>query len=694
MKRFLPLLLASCVGGPTGPGKDTPRADDTDVSADTDVSTTTESTRARWRLSAFEIERTVADVLKVDVPTSLWLPPDVRVEGFTHLDDGVTLTSEFVDDLEVWAGAVADAVVHPTSPIAVQQVAAWQAEELPWSGGVRSSMVEYPFTVFWLVGEPETAAFEVPADGDWSLQMMLVGRVGTDGPFSATVEVDGEEIGAQAFDGSLGAVVNADVSTTLALTAGTHALALSPDFTRADPLPDLPLGAEYYPDRGSYLGIDAITLTAVDPTLPDIPESDVLTCADDPPESRECADTVLRRALQGLWRRPLSEGETNRTLGVFDAAQQDGLSWADSVGQALVAVLLSPSFVFHEEAGHDAQDPEGRALWPYVMADRLSYALWQSAPDAALLACAAAGGLTVDDAGECGLWPQARRMLDDPRAEVLVDEFAMRWLGVHDVDSLWLINRVFPRYTVDLLSDEKRETAALFRELWRGDRDLHELLTADHTWATWRVADLYGLDAPSQTELTRVEYAGADRAGILGHASVLTATAKGTDPTSVDRATWVMRNLLCQTLPTPPANVPPLPPGSDPITERFEDHVSAPFCATCHGMIDPYGLPLSRFDALGERRRDGSGADPVTLRDGTEVTDVREYATWLAAQPDFDSCVVRRVLTWVTGHNQRSSADARVAALTEQARANGFSFDAILEAILRDPAFSAPVEGR
>ena len=663
---------------------------DSDVIVDTDVASS-----ALWphrRLSNLQLERSAASALGVDVPTGPWLPPDPVIAGFTHLGGGVPLTATFVDDLEVWARAVAAAVAHPTSPQPIPRSVAWQAEELPWTEGLRSAVELQPFTVFWIVGGEASTVIEVPADDVWSVHLGMMGRIRVNEPFSVTVEVDGAPVGEATFYGERVDQVAGELDAVVELSQGEHVVTFVPDFGRATPLSARQPGLEYYQDPEPYLGLDAITLDGEGAEVPPAPTQDALACEGAAPDSDACATVVIERALQRLWRRPVADEEVTRLRGVFQTAQGDGLSWADSVGEALVAALLSPSFALHLEGPPAATAADGSALAPYVTANRLAFALWQSGPDDALLACAADGALDAADEGPCGLLPQSRRLLADPRADVLVDEFALRWLGVHDVDDLWFINRQFPRYTPGLLLDEQRETAELFRELWTTHHDLRELLTADHTWATFRVADVYGLDADSQSEPTRVSLAGSGRAGILGHAGVLTATAKGSDPTSVDRATWVLSNLLCRSIPKPPPNVPPLPGGSDPITDRFEAHVSDPACASCHAAIDPYGLPLSRFDALGELRADGSGRKPTVLPDGTEVSSVEDFGRWLAEQDEFARCAVRRVLTWVTAQDHTTGDNEHIAALTDAALANGFSFEAILEAALTDPAFTAPEE--
>jgi hypothetical protein len=670
--------------------EDKPEDQDTDAIVDTDV-----SAPALWahrRLSNLQLERSAASALGVDVPTGPWLPPDPVIAGFTHLGGGVPLTATFVDDLEVWARAVAAAVAHPTSPQPIPRSVALQAEELPWSEGLRSAVELQPFTVFWIVGGEVSTVIEVPADDVWSVHLGMMTRLRVNQPSSVLVEIDGAPVGEATFYGERVDQVPGEIDAVIELSQGEHVVTVVPDFSRATPLSARQPGLDYYQDPEPYLGLDAITLVGEGAEVPPAPAQDALACEGAAPESDACATVVIKRALQRLWRRPVADEEIMRLQAVFQTAQGDGLSWADSVGEALVAALLSPSFALHLEGPPDATAADGSALKPYVTANRLAFALWQSGPDDALLACAADGALDAADEGPCGLLPQARRLLADPRADVLVDEFALRWLGVHDVDDLWFINRQFPRYTPGLLRDEQRETAALFRELWTTDHDLRALLTADHTWATFRVADVYGLSADSQTEPSRVSLAGSGRAGILGHAGILTATAKGSDPTSVDRATWVLSNLLCRTLPKPPANVPPLPPGDGPITERFQAHVSDPACAVCHTGIDPFGLPLSRFDALGELRADGSGRAPTTLPDGTVIDSVEDFGAWLASQDEFTHCAVRRVLTWVTATNHTTGDDDLVAALTQSALDKGFSFRAILETVIADPVFTAPEE--
>ena len=253
------------------------------------------------------------------------------------------------------------------------------------------------------------------------------------------------------------------------------------------------------------------------------------------------------------------------------------------------------------------------------LAARLSAFLWRSWPDAELLDLAAAGKLRTPAVLE----QQARRMLKDPRSEAMFSNFFSQWLLLQNV------GRANPSPQVvgfddDLRQSMRRETELFLRNQVQEDRSITDLLTADHTFLNERLAKHYGLPNVRGAEFRRVAMGRSQRAGILGHASILTITSYSTRTSPVVRGKWLAETFLGVPMPTPPANVPALPeeaPGTEtPMRERMAQHTRNPVCAACHSGMDPFGLALESFDAVGRwRERQGKFTidDAAMLPDGT-----------------------------------------------------------------------------
>lgn len=612
------------------------------------------------RLSAGELRRTAAQVLGVDVPTDGWLPPVSALRGFEQLDEAVVDLPAWVDALEGWSRAVVQArrEVVVTAPAAITL----RGADLPWDGGELAVVRPWSFTVVQTTVAPISAVLEVPTSGRWTL--LLSWMRASLGEADAVLTLDGVEVAR--FDGPLLGQERRSDTVSLDLEAGEHVVNLVPGFVRDEPLAPLEAPA-WLVDRGPWVGVDQVVLTLQVPSTASPALPPLLACA--PQQEPTCVRDTLRELVAGLWRRPAEEEELDELVAVVDAALAQGATLDQGVDDAVVAMMLSPDFAFLVER-------EDQPAW--ALASRLAFALWEQGPDEALRRCAASGALLGD--GDCGVAAQVQRMLADPRSDVLVTEFAERWLGVADLERMGFVIHQQPWWSPALVHDLLAELDDRLRSARAEGADLRSILTSTTSVGTGRVEQHYGLPVGSITRPHPFDLAPTGRVGLLGMAAVEMAWAKGTAPSVVDPAVWLLPRLLCRAPPPPPPNVPLLAPDQDPLTE-MDVHLRDPSCAACHASIDPYGAPLTVFDAIGRARPSPSSSS--TLPEGVTVNDLHAYGAWLAASPEVAACITRHVAIWAWRRNVRNEDASALAQVQAEALAGGFTLDALFAAALK-----------
>ena len=300
------------------------------------------------------------------------------------------------------------------------------------------------------------------------------------------------------------------------------------------------------------------------------------------------------------WRRPLTDAEEQGLRGLYRQLRDSEISHEEAARLVIARVLTSPAFLYRKEQpapGDKAAPVSGREL-----ANRLSYFLWSSMPDAELRRAALAGTLTEDRA----LVEQARRMLDDPRTRRLAIQFACQWLHVRDFDQNDDKNeKLYPEFA-SLRRDMYQETILFFTDMFRNDGSILDLLDADLGFLNERLAGHYGIAGVSGEQWRRVENVKAEgRGGLLGMATFLASQSGASRTSPILRGNWVYETLLGERLPRPPPNVPVLPeivPSDKTARQLIELHSSVKACARCHAKIDSYGFALEQYDTIGRLR--------------------------------------------------------------------------------------------
>ena len=403
----------------------------------------------------------------------------------------------------------------------------------------------------------------------------------------------------------------------------------------------------------------------------------------------------------------------------MDLAQSQGQTFQQGIEYAMTAAMCSPKFLFRIETDvpgvpqpikttvKATAKTTGKAgvktaalkantnkyyLNGYALASRLSYFLWSSMPDEELFDLAAKGRLQDPNV----LAAQAKRMLKDPRARALSDNFAGQWLQLRSLDSATPDPKRFTDFDDGLRQAMKTETELFFQNIVREDRSVLEFLDARYTFLNEQLAKHYGIDGVQGSDFRRVTLTGDQRGGILTQASLLTVTSNPTRTSPVKRGKWVMENLLGTPLPPAPPGVPPLAddnkgPLVGTLRQRMEQHRANPACATCHARMDPIGFGLENFDAVG-RWRTVDGDTPVdpsgVLPDGSKFSGPAQLKQVLMRKQNlFVHCLADKLMTYALGRGLERTDRCNLDSIVSSTQKDGDRFSALVAAIVQSDPF-------
>jgi len=337
------------------------------------------------------------------------------------------------------------------------------------------------------------------------------------------------------------------------------------------------------------------------------------------------ARKVIRNFASRAFRRPVTEREGEALFAVWAESFSEKLDFHGGMRDALLVVLTSPQFLFLIETS-DSPDPE--PLDAYELASKLSYILWNTAPDARLLKLAAAGELHGELDAEIG------RMIQDPRFGQFAGEFASQWFSLDKLDVLEVDHKQYPTLTRDTKSELRKEPVEFLQYLIRRNRPLRNLIESDFILANEVVAAYYGLADRTESgfEFVPIRHENAQLGGVLTQAGILAGLSNGRESNPVKRGAWLARKIIAEPPDDPPPNVPELQEDTTHLSlrERLELHRNQEGCAKCHAGIDPWGLAFEQFDAGGLFKKDADVDARSRLPDETEVVDLNELKAYLA----------------------------------------------------------------
>jgi uncharacterized protein DUF1592/uncharacterized protein DUF1588/uncharacterized protein DUF1585/uncharacterized protein DUF1595/uncharacterized protein DUF1587/cytochrome c len=402
--------------------------------------------------------------------------------------------------------------------------------------------------------------------------------------------------------------------------------------------------------------------------------------------ARQAAETIIADFLPRAFRRPVDGGEIDHYLQLYDRSANRGESFEQSVKLSLLAVLVSPKFLYRNEFG--PTDGEYR-LDDYQLASRLSYFLWQSMPDDELLSLAAKKQLREPSV----LKAQVGRMLADRKSRAFIAAFVGQWLGTDALGiSLQPDAAKFPQFTPQLGEAMKEEPVLMFQSLLKDNGSLLSLLDARKTWLNEPLAKHYGINDVRGEQMRAVKLEDTNRGGLLGMAGVLTITSSASRTSPVVRGKWVLETLLGEKTPEPPPDAGALEPEAGEtrnktLREELLNHRRNASCAVCHNKIDPIGFGLEGFDAIGAFRREEAGR-PVDnsgeLPGGSTFRGAAELKQLLVRErkAEFLRNVVERLLSFALGRKLELYDEPTIAAISEAVAADNYQACTLVEQIV------------
>ncbi|MDQ2639658.1 MAG: DUF1592 domain-containing protein [Pseudomonadota bacterium] len=661
---------------------------------------------ALHRLNRREYANAVRDLLALEVDVTSLLPPDDASGGFDNIASGLGISPALVQGytsaamklsrLAVGDMSATETIITYRTPPNLKQDVHLEGMPLGSRGGVRIRHffpldAEYRITVRNGMGFSGGGGF---GGGGGFAGGGFAGGFGGAG-------VPGGFGGAGGFGGGGGAAGGADVAIDgqtlktdqrgqrVRVKAGMHELTAALfDQRRALGVNDIYSG---YKLGG---GIESVEIAGpYNATGPGDTESRqrIFSCHPQAvAEQRRCAEKIMVDLATRAFRAPQRMADLELIAQFYARGHAEG-GFEAGIQQALARILVDPRFLFRFEA-----EPQAAGAGPYAISDlelasRLSFFLWSSIPDAELLDLAVGKRLNRPEVLEA----QVRRMLADPRAGALVDNFAGQWLFLRELAT------VAPE--VEGFDDNLRqafitETRSLVDWVLRQNLPVTELLTADYTFLNDRLARHYGIAGVRGAHFRKVALPpDSHRRGLLGHGSILTVTSTATRTSPVIRGAWILGNMLGAPPPEPPPGVETNLDGDGSqvirtsVRERLEHHRANPTCASCHGLIDPVGFALENFDAIGAwRERDGDTAVDArgTLVDGTPLDGPTSLQQALLSHSDlFVSNLAHKLLTYALGRELEHHDMPTVRAIVRQAERDGLRFGALIQAVVQSPAF-------
>ncbi len=664
--------------------------------------------RTFQRLNRAEYERSVRDLLAIEVSAGSWLPLDTKSANFDNIADSQIPSATLLDAYMDAASAISRLAVG--DPTASTSTTTYKLARL-------ASQTETAKGAPQGTRGGEAAMHNFPADGEYvfavSLHAIPTGQLyGSTAPFDEKVElsVDGQRVALLEIDrGMSQADPNGMEMRTkpIQVRAGAHRIAAAFVRTFEGPVNDniAPIGhsiadTQIGSQSGITIGAHLQHFSVTGPFNPTgVSETTsrkrIFSCRPtSPAEARPCAEQIVNRLGASAYRRPLSGSDVKSLMTFYDTGAKMG-GFEVGIRTALEALLASPHFIFRVESMPATAKAGARfAISSSDLASRLSFFLWGAAPDSTLIALARRDAL-VDTTV---LRAQVKRMLADPRSEALATRFASQWLRLQDIEKVAPDALQYPNFHEQLAEDMKRETELFFFSIVRENRSALELYNADYTFVNARLADHYGMPGVTGSDFRKVKYADARRRGLMGHGSVLTLTSHANRTSPVLRGKWVMEVLIGSPPPPPPPDVPDLEKTAEAkegrmltTRERMEMHRANPSCRSCHRMMDPIGLALDNFDVTGQWRVRENGVEVDTrgdFYDGTRITNLSQLQAALLKRPvPMLRSFTQNLMAYAVGRRMEYYDSPAIRRIVADAQGGSYKMQDLIWGVVKSDAF-------
>jgi hypothetical protein len=670
------------------------------------------------RLNRAEYGNAIRDLLALDIDAAAFLPADDSSRGFDNQAGTLALSPALLEAYLSAAGKITrlalgdvDTPSQTLYRVAEDTTQNYHVEGLPF--GTRGGLlIEHEF----------------PADAEYQLKVFSVnlGNMGNFRPFGEVrgekleVLIDGERVALVDWDEALvgrgfGGGRLRTIDVRVPVKAGPHKVGVT--FLATNYAPGLDMnraferstietgglpGYTFYPHVGS-VRIDGPYGAAGPGDTPS--RRAILLCrpAGDA-DARPCADRIVKALVRRAYRGTATEDDVDTLLGFYDRGSAAG-SFEDGIGMALQRMLVDPKFLSRiEQPRPELARGSSYRISDLELASRLSFFLWSSIPDDELLTLAEQGKLHDDAVLE----REVKRMLADPRSVALTENFAGQWLNLRALDGHVPVAKLFPDFDDNLRQSFKRETELFFDSLVRENRPVTDLLTADYTFVDERLAKHYGIPGVYGSHFRRVTLAEDldARRGLLGKGSLLAVSSQPIRTSPVIRGYWVLQNLLGTPPPPPPDDVPDLPTNETDaagntaiptMREQMERHRADPACSGCHMLMDPIGLALEQFDAIG-RWRTTDGNAPIdassVMYDGTRIDGPKDLRDFLLRHSEqFVRTTTEKLLTYALGRGIEYYDQPIVRSIARAAAEDDYRFDALIAVVVKSDPFRMNTQG-
>ena len=622
------------------------------------------------RLNRTEYKNTIRDLLGVDYDPADQFPGDDVGYGFDNIADVLSLPPILMEKyLQAAEEVTSTAIIDPSVPRFKKTIAGSQFEK---TNGSRPFQSQHVLSTNGTISYP----LEITEAGKYELSITAYGNQWGDEPVKMGVAVNGKNT----------------VSKTVKATREEPAtFAMTVRFKQGENRLDVSFLNDFYEANKGDRNLYVVSATASGPTgaPPKTHTNLIPNSPEDPEDQRVEAEKVLNLFMSRAYRRRATQGELNRLMKLYDQAREEGEGFEVSLRFAFQAILVSPYFLYKVEA--PTAIGETRNLNDFEIATSLSYFLWSSMPDNELFRLAAREQLS--DPAE--YQRQIVRMLKDPKANALVENFVEQWLQLGHLEHFKPDPDLFPNVDLEMQRDMVMETKLLFADLIKRNASILDALDSDSSFINQRLAQHYGVPGIRGENFRKVTMSKYGRRGLMTQASVLTLTSNPTRTSPVKRGKWILENLLGEEPPPPDPSAMQLEDQTKltgTLRQRMEQHRADPACAVCHKVMDQLGFALENYDAVGKWRDtdetntiDASGELP----DGTQFTGAIELQKTVKTKmkAKFVRCMTEKMLIYALGRGLEYFDDCSVDKIIAEIESGGYRFSDLIIAIATSDPF-------